>query len=149
LADVMKDIKTDLNSVKLTCDCGSKHDFGVRLCGTTHECRTCGKNFVVPDSPERQAFERIEWAVKPLGTHRRMPLAELCHYGVKASRAEYYVGPDDVSYQKLLWPDVSIWVRSSDMDELKRSSKGKRRPFAVVPPTVVPPAGLVAVGVIA
>lgn len=142
----MVDVKTDWNRIRLTCDCGQRIEFGTSLSGTSYTCRKCAVEFLVPHSPDYEQFKRNDWAIKPKDTIRKTPLAALCHYGKEADRVEFYLS-DDVSYLRLIWPDVAIWIKSEDMDRMVTGSKGRRKPYTVSPPITDMPGGqLIAVG---
>ena len=60
----------------------------------------------------------------------------------------YWDRPTHTHYLRLTWADKTIWVRSDEIEGLKSSAKGKRKPFPVKVTEVTPPEGVIFIGAI-
>ena len=108
----------------------------------------CGAVFDVPLDPGHEAMKRMEYAIIPHGTYQGRVCSRLVRYGVEPNVEAYWDRLTDTHYERLTWPDETIWVRSDEIDRLKQSAKGKRKPFPVKITEVKPPDCMVFIGAI-
>lgn len=134
--------------IKYICSCGQNYGFGGSFGGSTQTCRHCNSTFIVPLDPGHEAMKRMEYAVIPQGTHHGRACSRLVRYGKDPKVEVFWDQLSKTHYERLTWVDKTIWVKSDEIDRLKQSAKGKRKPFPVKITEVTPPEGMVLIGAI-